>query len=604
MCGFFGLFSFKNNPIKYENQVKYGLNFIKSRGPDASLCVSEGFFFIGHNRLRIQDLNNSADQPFYSKCRNYVIVFNGEIYNYLELKNKYLKNKIFKTTSDTEVLLELLITFKERIIKELIGMFSFVFIDIGKKKVLFGRDHYGIKPLYYLKEDNGNLWFASEPKCFKSYKNARLRNLQKYIDYSMGVLMDETEETYFSKIKQVPPGYFGTFCHSNFFMEKYTSPMFSLYENEYKFNNFEEILSKSVKRHLISDVDSCLFFSGGVDSSILVPFLKEYLENTSLVTAISIKDKLEDIKYINKLLDIYGLSTFFLKCDNFQEEYPSFQKMMDIYDEPFNFGSNTDYYLCNYAKENNFKVVIEGQGGDELFWGYERYTTFFLENLFLKGNFNMINKLISDSQFNNSNTFKTLIFKHSKYLRKLKNHFNPLLQYRYARQEKLIKDHQTNIITNSNIDYDLQEIYNFRQWDIDSKLLRILRFKDRISMHHSIELRTPFLDQELFESFKLKSIFSILNNATQKEFSRKLFKNQYGNIEIYNKNSFLKGSNRNIPLQKCVDKEFLIDLKISSRKMFKTFFGNDKIKSIDKILVKYPKIYNRALIASAHYYSE
>ena len=605
MCGFFGVFNFRNNPIIHKDKVLFGLNEIKYRGPDATNTIKGDFFLIGHNRLRIIDLSITSDQPFYSYCRNYAIIFNGEIYNHKDLSNKYLLHKKLRTNSDTEILLELLIRFKEKILNEIIGMFSFVFIDIRNKEILISRDNYGIKPFYYYADNDENLWVSSEPKCFKILGSSRTRNIERYINYSLGVVMDEKENTFFSKIKQLPPGHFCKYRGSKIIFEKYSSRMKSIYDPKMSFQDYTKLLSKSIKRHLISDVNICLFFSGGIDSSILVPFIKDIIKKPNLITAILDENTNLGKNYINSLLDKYHLKTEFINCNYLQSQLPSLYEMLDIFDEPFNPGENSykDYHLFKYANQKNYKVVLEGQGADELFWGYGRYTSLLIENLILKGDFTNLNKLFSESQLNKKSLIYSFLYKYFKRINSY-NKRNYLLRYRFEKQKEIIENFNLNLNFDCNMDPRLKNLYQFRQFDIDSKLQRVLRFKDRISMQNSIELRTPYLDQELFESFKLTSLSHVFNNYSQKSYSKKLFQDQYQNIKILKKNSFLKSSSKKKSLTNYFEKELIQELEYSAFKMFKEFFGKNEMNNIMKVFNLHNRIYARSLVASAHYFLE
>ena len=214
-----------------------------------------------------------------------------------------------------------------------------------------------------------------------------------------------------------------------------------------------------------------------------------------------------------------------------------------------------------------------------------------------------MNKLFSESQLNKKSLIYSFLYKYFKRINSY-NKRNYLLRYRFEKQKEIIENFNLNLNFDCNMDPRLKSLYQFRQFDIDSKLQRVLRFKDRISMQNSIELRTPYLDQELFESFKLTSLSHVFNNYSQKSYSKKLFQDQYQNIKILKKNSFLKSSSKKKSLKNYFEKELIQELEYSAFKMFKEFFGKNEMINIMKVFNLHNRIYARSLVASAHYFLE
>ena len=379
MCGITGILGSQN----YKSEIKTMSNLLIHRGPDFNSTYSDNNIALGHTRLAILDLTDHSNQPFISTCGNYVLVFNGEIYNHKQIRAKYLNKEEFITNSDTETLMKSLIHVGKNIIKELNGIFAFAFYNIKDKKLLIARDRFGVKPLYYYKKDNV-FAFSSEIKSLKEIttfdKQVNEKSMEEYIKFHWTF----NNSTIYKYINKVPPG--------NYFdcdIEKIKQIEFVKYEVEEKNNlkigvNFnevtkkvDELLNNAVKSQLQSDVPISFLLSGGLDSSLLVAIAKKYT-----------KEKLECFTYFEKnVLNKHGFSSDFSYAQkvanylnvnlNYQPveiDEVSLKKINDIVEEPI--ADPASIYLQSIAKlihSNGFKVVISGTGADEVFGGYRRH---------------------------------------------------------------------------------------------------------------------------------------------------------------------------------------------------------------------------------------
>ena len=307
MCGFVGAFSSEKLSLECKENLKLMIKKISHRGPDGSGYYEHNNFNTQFARLSIIDLNNRSNQPFIDSSKWFVLVFNGEIYNFLKLKKELKKDKIkFKTSSDTEVVIESFKKWGKACLNKFEGMFSFVIFDKKNKSIFLCRDQLGIKPLYYLKL-NKVFYFSSEIKTFKNILKFGL-NKEKIIEFSVfGSIAGE--ETLIKGIKQINPGNLLELNSKiNIKKKNYFNLKDTFYNSKEK-NSLDDIhqeLINSVKTHTISDVGYATQLSGGLDSS--------------LVTAITSKYKSKNFK-----LHTYSvsLSKKISTKENFKKSYPN-----------------------------------------------------------------------------------------------------------------------------------------------------------------------------------------------------------------------------------------------------------------------------------------
>lgn len=501
MCGIAGVVNFKGVP---KADVEEMISLIKYRGPDAQNIYAYGPVILGHARLRIIDLDKSADQPFFNNNKNLVVIFNGEIYNYKELKSE-LTSYHYKTTCDTEVILAAYEKWGQQCVHHFNGMFAFVIYDL-KNQIVFGaRDRFGVKPFYYSIKGK-NLLFSSEIKSISSQLKSVIPNNSSIAEFLKTGYCEHKKETFFEDIFQLLPGESFVFSKKGFSLTRY-------YDLINKFNIIEAPNTKNIPKHFIkllksslkyrvrSDVPIGLLYSGGIDSSVIASLLRQKSNNyVNSITAIS--DDIHDfeIKIIEKNADKFNLKHFFCNTDNHSYDL---KNLMWHTEMPYGVGVLCDDILNKTAKDLGIVVLLEGNGSDEVQAGYLRYYYYFLIDLFLTKKYSLfIKNLINPPQpLNLLSTLFVLIKK----IFKLK-FFNKILTFNYLNKNLSIEKYFVNSFANLNSSlvprakiysnsYLKNEIYK----DIYTKLQRVLRIKDRISMAHSRELRSPFLDYRIFE---------------------------------------------------------------------------------------------------------
>lgn len=517
MCGISGIVSFKTNlNLKKNFDAVASMNrSIKHRGPDHDQVkkISEQCIF-GHVRLSIIDLSNKSNQPMTSSCKRYSIVFNGEIYNFKDIKNKY--KLITKSTGDTEVLLEAFAKVGASIIKELNGIFAFAIYDNKEKKLTLVRDRFGVKPLYYSVQQN-NIYFSSEIKALTSLSNIKkIFNETKLSDYFTFLTLPD-KDTFFKEIYKVMPGEI-----LNFKKETNKSSIFS--EPVEEFSNFSEITKKklykefinTVKRHSVSDVQIGLFLSGGVDSNSILESLLINKSKPEVFTAYFESDHdsySSELNIVEKVAKKNNLNLYRVKItrDLF---WSNLDNIILHQDEPLSDPVNIPvYFLSKELKKNNLKVVHVGEGADEIFFGYHAW-----RKLELLQYSQYIQKFLSKTRILN-------LFKIFSYL------FNYILPVRYSEvirrflydlpifwggTDALTFFEKKNIGINleflKNTDNFIKKKYKIflekykdispNKWmtyfDLKVRLPELMLMRvDKMTMAFGIEARVPFLDNRL-----------------------------------------------------------------------------------------------------------
>ncbi len=496
MCGIVGFINKKENKEKI---IKKMADRIEHRGPDA-----EGFYIdeniaLGHRRLAIIDIN-SGIQPMFNEDKKIVVIFNGEIYNYIELKAELKKKKHkFTTSSDTEVLVHGYEEWGTDLPKKLRGMFAFAIWDKENETLFCARDHFGIKPLYYYKTDEEFL-FASEIKSFLDYPDFKKELNKSILAAYLSFSFTPTSETFFKNVYRLDPGTSITIQENQLKIDKYFKLEFN--ENKKEFNKSVEeiasIMKDSVNHHLLSDVEVGSFLSSGIDSSYLVALAKP----DKTYTVGYDNPKYNEIEYAKNLTDLLGISNTSKKIT--KEEYLNIlPKIMYHMDEPSSDPAAVALYFVSQLASQEVKVVLSGEGADEFFGGY---------NIYRKD---------VDMRFYNKIPFciRHLIAKIASCLPEVKG-INFLIRRGMPLEENYIgvnkvfgKNEIKKILkiknqkSNQEITKPVYEeqknksdIVKMQAIDINFWLIKdILQKADRMTMANSLEGRVPFIDTEVFK---------------------------------------------------------------------------------------------------------
>lgn len=531
MCGISGYFG--TTPVD-EKRFDEMVDIIAHRGPSDRGVYVDGNLALGHRRLSIIDLSSAGHQPFHYKDR-YVLVFNGEIYNYIEIKEELIgKGYVFNTESDTEVLIAAYDYYGTDCVNHFNGMWAFAIYDKDSGKLFISRDRFGVKPLYYYCQD-GVFLFGSEIKQILRMLDLRQKvNRKRLFEYLIRGYSDYTEETMIQNIYQLRGG-----CNMYFDCSKFEYKIEKYYSLEdfaqgYKsFNNakddFKEAFDNSVMLRLRSDVPIGYCLSGGLDSTAIVCTANRIVKEKSLdvkqksISSCFTDKRYDEQEYIDEVLkntDVDGVKIF----PEGDELLSELDDVIWYMDEPFS--STSQYAQWNVfkgAKNNGLTVMLDGQGADEQLAGYTGfYSVIFAEYLrkfrfvsFARELKNYKKLRASTEQYVKSYKIivEALI---SAYLPRKLQKLGKLYLF-YLRRESPFEKQD---IKDTIMGLDLYPANNSRKYILDNfkcNLSMLLRFEDRNSMAFSIESRVPFLDYKLVETaFKMPIEYKINNGITKR----------------------------------------------------------------------------------------
>lgn len=522
MCGFSGIILKENNSKDYIDILSKSINLLQHRGPDHTGLYYNNGIYLGHKRLTIIDTNDSSNQPFFDNTKKWAIVFNGEIYNYKDLYNKYLTdNQHVNKNSDTSVLLFLYIKFGVKCISLLNGMFAFVIVNLETRKFVLVRDRFGEKPLYWT-ENQDYFAFSSELKALsilpKNTKNTI--KSESLLDYTLNGCIS-APNTIFKDIQQLEAAHYIVVKNNNIIENKHywdlmaeTQKYKDIFNHKYNqneiYNLTNEYLNYAVSSRLVSDVEVGYFLSGGIDSASIVSLASKTYHYPKKAITIDFNDvSLSEYKIAKITAQKFNidLKRYIIEKDYFNRNIDSFFKYMD---QPTVDGFNT-FFLSIFAKEQNIKVWLSGVGGDELFCGYRSFQHLTKREKLRKSLKNILPDIVLMCLFKN---FGTTNLKLSKLIHLFMGSENDSLEaYNSLRRvipilnaNKLIKEDLSNLakpdksirnINNIEFTNNLQKV-SFLESGIYMKDL-LLRDIDNFSMSSSIEVRAPFLEHNLWE---------------------------------------------------------------------------------------------------------
>ncbi len=496
MCGITGFIS---NSSDKKTIIKKMSQKIEHRGPDAEGFYLDDNIALAHRRLSIIDLKN-GNQPMYNENNDLVCIFNGEIYNYLELKRKLEKaGHKFATSSDTEVLLHGYEQWHDDLPKKLRGMFAFAIYDIKNKSLFLARDPFGIKPLYYYFNDKVFM-FASEIKCFLEHPDFHKELNEDLIGPFMSFSFTPTTETFFKGVYRLDPGTFLKYENKDININRYFNLEFN--EKNKKYDSYvkdiDKVMKDSIKLHMLSDVEVGSFLSSGIDSSYIVSLAKP---NKTYTVGYDIP-KYNEIEYAKDLTDKLKIKNTSKKIT--KEEYMQvIPKIMYYMDEPTSDPAAVALYFVAQLASKDLKVVLSGEGADEFFGGYNYYREevdykfynkipFFIRHLIsnickclpeVRG----INFLVRRGQKLEDNYIGVNKVYSEKEIKKV-------LKMPYKLKNKDITKPVYDEFK------DKSNIIKMQAIDINFWLIKdILQKADRMTMAHSLEGRVPFVDKEVFK---------------------------------------------------------------------------------------------------------
>lgn len=523
MCGIAGILS-ERKDVESASLQKMA-DALAHRGPDGQgIWVNEtaqvGF---AHRRLAIIDLSNAAAQPMHYLNR-YTIVYNGEIYNYIELREQLIKlGYHFATKSDTEVILAAYHQYGTGCFNMLDGMFAFAIWDSEREELVAVRDRFGEKPFYY-SNYNGVFSFASEMKALWAIcigKNVCNDMLANYLVFGQVQSPSVPSQTFYTGINCLPPAHY---LHVGMYTKEVkVQPYWKLESKQINIGveeagqKLQELLTNSINKRLRSDVQVGSSLSGGLDSSSIVSIIsgiKKDKENFKTFSAVFPGFEKDESKYIELVKDKFGVQNFSI-TPSAEGLINDFEKLAYHQEEPFPSASiYMQYKVFQLAKEHGIKVLLDGQGADETLSGYTKYIHWFLQELFVSGKLALFNKEKKAfgidlgiknfaAAFLPKATAKKL---ESRELNAVAN--NPFLTDGFKHGLQNAKHIHKPVVTK------LNDMLAFNTTVMG--LQELLRFCDRNSMAHGVEVRLPFLNKELVEFvFSLSAEHKMYNGQTK-----------------------------------------------------------------------------------------
>jgi asparagine synthase (glutamine-hydrolysing) len=497
MCGIVGHIGYEQ-----DYNVDEILGSLSHRGPDNLNFFKTNNIFLGHSLLRIMDTNYNSIQPVKSDDEKIILIFNGAIYNFRDLKINHLQNKFFNTKTDTEVLLHLYIKYGHKFTKFIKGMFTIVIYDMNINKVFIIRDEKGIKPLFY-SFNNNNFYFSSEISTLLNFKDVQ-RNAtfsEESLDYFLRFrILYNQDKTLISNIFQLKP--------NNIISFDMYSKKFNIQENSYsysstlKLNNlkFEELFQKIIKDYIISDHDKIsTFLSGGLDSTLLTLALKNFNPDKELITFSVFQNNPNfENQNLKRLVKDENLINYSIHENdiNFFDDVISTIKAINqpIYDASMVVHNR----LCKLASEHKVKIIFTGNGGDEALHGYpghlDSYLSNNIKNLNLIKYFNLL-KIHKNSNRSYSNLIIKSIFQllPLSFQNNFKNIKSNLLYDKYFDTKPVTQCFYKKKYSNDNFLNVIQNYFN--EWGLNS----YLDYEDKNSMSYGIECRLPYLSEELIK---------------------------------------------------------------------------------------------------------
>lgn len=503
MCGIAGIKLFNNLPSKTdEAMMLQALSKQNHRGPDNTTVKLHGKLVLGHNRLSIIDTNVRSNQPFMDESGRYSLIFNGEIYNFHELKDKLIaEGHTFKTFSDTEVLFKLLIQKKSNALDDLRGCFAFAFQDLEEDYLLLARDRMGINPLLYAIQDD-KLIFGSELWVFPELGIQGSLN-HSALNYYFQYTYIPAPLTIYNEVQKLEAGKYMEVKGSEINISSFWTPA-----NEIKFKGTYEEAKEELKKRvefavisqLEADVPIGTFLSGGVDSSI-VSAISATKKPDLHTFSVSFGDQkaYDESEYALKVATHIKSQHHVIRLLE-QDFKTHFQEILDSFDEPFADSSAIAMWFLAQETSKHLKVALSGDGADELFAGYNKHLAFqkakrisTIKKLALKSGVSILKPILTR--------------KNPKKLHKLQK-FIHLSEMKWPRNYWFLASNigekvKNDLLLQSNVAPNLYETKNDTLSDflyLDQKFVLandMLKKVDLMSMRHSLEVRTPFMDKDL-----------------------------------------------------------------------------------------------------------
>jgi len=496
-------------------------NTVTSYQPESQIDDVTGDYrvAIGHRRLSILDLSPLGHLPMCDRLQRYWIAYNGEIYNFVELKEELAAlGYQFSTQSDTEVIIAAYAQWGSECLSRFTGMWAFTIYDTETQTIFIARDRYGIKPLYYWFSPEGDFYLASEIKQFTQVPSWKAQlNPQRVYDYLFYAMTDHTEETMFKNVHTIPPGHSISIhidrCepekNGKLTLHKWYAPKSKRFVGTFEeaCEQFNKHFDSAINLHLRADVTIGSALSGGLDSTAIVCSVNKKLteqgvsELQKTFSSCSHDKRFDEKEWIDKVIEKTNVDATFIYPEG-KDVFELTRKIIWHQDEPYQSQSAfLAYNVFEAAKNSNVKVLLNGQGADEYLSGYNAFAIFRKRNMFKKGQFLRLYRELDGITFSEKMRDSKLVFYHLfpkrvvRYLSKYSS--NHKMLHSIIDVEKLGAKRKH---PHDKKKFRFNSIFEIAHYQIFFEpLQKYLRWEDRNSMAHSVEARVPFLDHRLVE---------------------------------------------------------------------------------------------------------
>ncbi len=497
MCGISGIINFDKTSVK-EEEVRMMMQQMKHRGPDDEGVYIKNNIGLGFVRLSILDLSKAGHQPMFSNDGNYVIIFNGEVYNYIEIREQLKHKYEFKTGTDTEVILAAYQEWGEACLDKFNGMFAFVIFDTITTEIFGARDRFGIKPFYYYLDEN-KLIFASEIKSLLPLLEKKVANDKIIYDYLLFNRTDHTDKTFFKDIKKLKHGSWLKIKDDKFTTKRWYNLSDKIGQTNYiSPQQYRELFKDSLKLRLRADVPVGVSLSGGIDSSCIVTSLINdfKLHHLNTFSAVFGKDEVTDeSEFIDEFRTM--VKNMHYTSPDSNSFYEDFESFIDAHNEPVpDIGPYVQFKVMELANKH-VTVTLDGQGADEQLAGYHYFFgSYYIELIkqfkitkFIKENFQYLKK---HKSFNAIKYFIYYLLPAS-FQNSINNEVSPSIKKEFFKANKGKQEVNKMLYNPKSLNESLLQHFEY-------KLEHLLRWEDLNAMHFSIESRVPFLDHRLVEA--------------------------------------------------------------------------------------------------------
>lgn len=498
MCGIVGIVSFVQQPIE-EYRLRRMMQVIKHRGPNDEGIYLQDNVGLGHVRLSILDLSMAGHQPMQDETGRYTIVLNGEIYNFIELREQLEKVGVeFVSNSDTEVLLKGYIYYGQEVLDKLNGMFAFAIYDAERKELFAARDRFGVKPFYYYQSDKEFIFASEIPAILEIYGRKNRANETAVFDYLAFNRTDQTEDTFFEGVKKLQHGHSlvikeGKLSISCWYNLRERVQGKRLQSDEKEFLN---LLEDSIRIRLRSDVPVGVCLSGGLDSSSIVSIISERLEHPEVNTFSAVyesKYRADESEFINLYKD--ELPNMHFTYPTYQSLFEDLNRFIACHAEPVpSTGPYAQYCTMRLAGQH-VTVTLDGQGADEELGGYHYFYGLYYKSLLKRLKLiTLIKEMVKYVAIHRSSyALQTFVY----FLLPNKLRVKARVNERGYLSPEFANRFQNSVIADNL--YGSKSMQDALINHFEYKLEHLLKWDDRNSMQFSVESRTPFLDYRLVE---------------------------------------------------------------------------------------------------------